>query len=238
MPAQLPPDALRICNANPWFGSLAPLERRQLLGAARAQRSARGEMLFRSGDAVDMGSDTQGGFYALLRGSLKASTLNTEGKEAIFVLLQPGNWFGELSLLDGTARSHDVTALEDCALLNVPPAAFALLMRRMAFVRAVTTLLAARVRGLYGLVQASVLHRTRGQIAYRLGLLARGDATQAHQKQCSVSVSQEALAMMLGISRQTLSRELHELAGAGLLRLRYGRIELLQPEHPLFGEVA
>ena len=94
MPAQLPPDALRICNANPWFGSLAPLERRQLLGAARAQRCARGEMLFRSGDAVDMGSDTQGGFYALLRGSLKASTLNTEGKEAIFVLLQPGNWFG------------------------------------------------------------------------------------------------------------------------------------------------
>ena len=42
--------------------------------------------------------------------------------------------------------------------------------------------------------------------------------------------------MMLGITRQTLSRELHALADAGLLRLRYGRIDILQPEHPLFGE--
>ena len=40
----------------------------------------------------------------------------------------------------------------------------------------------------------------------------------------------------LGITRQTLSRELHALADAGLLRLRYGRIDILQPERPLFGE--
>lgn len=237
MPTPTHSDALRICSSNPWFASLPPLERRRLLEAARPLRCTRGEMLFRCGDAVDMGSDRQGGFYALLRGSLKASTLNAEGREAIFVVVQPGNWFGELSMLDGTARSHDVTAMEDCALLNVPPTAFTALMRRMDFVRAVTALLAARVRGLYGLVQASTLHSTQGQIAYRLGRLALGDATQAHQKQRSVTVSQEALAMMLGITRQTLSRELHALADAGLLRLGYGRIELLQPENPLFGNV-
>ena len=236
MPAATPPDALGICASNPWFASLPALERSRLLAAARPLRCARGEMLFRYGDAVDMRSESQGGFYVLLHGVLKASTLNVEGREAIFVVLQPGNWFAELSVLDGTPRTHDVTAMEDSHLLNVPPTAFAGLMQRPTFARAITMLLAGRVRALYGLVQASTLHSTQGRIAYRLGRLAHGDATQAQASQRSVTVSQEALSMMLGITRQTLSRELHALADAGLLRLRYGRIDILQPEHPLFGE--
>ncbi len=89
MPAATPPDALGICASNPWFASLPALERRRLLAAARPLRCARGEMLFRYGDAVDMRSESQGGFYVLLHGVLKASTLNVEGREAIFVVLQP-----------------------------------------------------------------------------------------------------------------------------------------------------
>ena len=86
-------------------------------------------------------------------------------------------------MLDGTPRTHDVTAMEDSHLLNVPPTAFAGLMQRPTFARAITMLLAGRVRALYGLVQASTLHSTQGRIAYRLGRLAHGDATQAQASQ-------------------------------------------------------
>jgi CRP/FNR family transcriptional regulator, cyclic AMP receptor protein len=41
-----------------------------------------------------------------------------------------------------------------------------------------------------------------------------------------VPVSQEALAMMLGVSRQTLSKELQGLVRAGAITLGYGRIEI------------
>ena len=57
-------------------------------------------------------------------------------------------------------------------------------------------------------------------------LLARGDATLAAQARPSVPVSQEALAMMLGITRQTLSKELKVLVEAGAVALGYGRIEI------------
>jgi CRP-like cAMP-binding protein len=55
----------------------------------------------------------------------------------------------------------------------------------------------------------------------------RGDATQSVQLRRTLMLPQEALAMMLGVTRQTLSKELNALARDGLISLSYGRIELL-----------
>jgi CRP/FNR family transcriptional regulator, cyclic AMP receptor protein len=57
-------------------------------------------------------------------------------------------------------------------------------------------------------------------------LLARGDATQARAARPVLPVSQEALAMMLGITRQTLSKELKALVADGAIRLGYRSIEI------------
>jgi CRP-like cAMP-binding protein len=40
-------------------------------------------------------------------------------------VVEPGNWFGEISLIDGSPRTHDATALTPVDLLVVPPEAFA-----------------------------------------------------------------------------------------------------------------
>ena len=83
-----------------------------------------------------------------------------------------------------------------------------------------------RVRSLYGMVEDATLRSTRARVARRLLLLARGDATQARELRAVVPVSQEALAMMLGVSRQTLSKELQGLAREGAIELGYGRIAI------------
>jgi CRP-like cAMP-binding protein len=88
-------------------------------------------------------------------------------------------------------------------------------------------MLAARVRSLYGMVEDATLRSTRARVARRLMLLARGDATFARDARPVVPVSQEALAMMLGVTRQTLSKELRMLVNAGTVRLGYGRIEIV-----------
>jgi CRP-like cAMP-binding protein len=77
------------------------------------------------------------------------------------------------------------------------------------------------------LVEDAMLRSTRTRIARRLLSLARGDTTMAADARARVSVSQEALAMMLGITRQTLSKELKELVHGGVLTLGYGRIDIL-----------
>ncbi|WP_255429146.1 Crp/Fnr family transcriptional regulator [Ramlibacter albus] len=210
-------------SANPWFGALPAADRKAVLAACERQRLRPGEMLFRQGDAVPAGT---GAFYGLVEGRIKASSLREDGKEAILVVLEPGNWFGEISLIDGEPRTHDATALGDAEVMALPRAAFDALMKRPAFSHAVCRMLAARVRSLYGMVEDATLRSTRARVARRLLLLARGDATFARYARPVVPVSQESLAMMLGITRQTLSKELKGFAQEGAVRLGYGQIEI------------
>jgi CRP/FNR family cyclic AMP-dependent transcriptional regulator len=216
-------ELLAPLSANPWFGALPLAERRSVLKASERLRVAPGEMLFRQGDAVSPGT---GAFYGLISGAIKASSLREDGKEAILAVLEAGNWFGEISLIDGQPRTHDATALGAAEVLALPRAAFDELMLRPPFAQAVCRMLAARVRSLYGMVEDATLRSTRARVARRLLLLARGDATHAAQARPAVPISQEALAMMLGITRQTLSKELKALVAAKAVVLGYGRIEI------------
>lgn len=216
-------ELIATLSANPWFGSLPPAERRQVLAESERVQLRAGEMLFRQGDRVPAG---QGAFYGLLDGLLKVSSLREDGREAILAVLEQGNWFGEISLLDGLPRTHDATALGPTQVLVLPRAAFDALMHRHAFAQAICRLLAARTRSLYGMVEDATLRSMRARVAKRLLLLSRGDATLARQARPVVPVSQEALAMMLGITRQTLSKELKALVQAGAIALGYSRIEI------------
>lgn len=218
------PDLLSTLSANPWFGSLPLRERRSMLAASERMRVQPGEMLFRQGDRVPAG---RGMFYGLLSGRFKISSLREDGKEAILAVLEAGNWFGEVSLLDQLPRTHDATALVSSEVLLLGRASFDALMQRHAFAHAVCRMLAARTRSLYGMVEDATLRSVRARVARRLVLLARGDATQAPDARPVVPVSQESLAMMLGVTRQTLSKELRVLAAAGAIASRYGRIEIV-----------
>ena len=104
-------------------------------------------------------------------------------------------------------------------------------MARASFAQAIARLLAGRLRSLYSVVEDSTLRSTRTRVARRLLLLARGDATLAANTRPSVPVSQEALAMMLGITRQTLSKELKALQALGAVSMRYRRIEIVSIAH-------
>ena len=166
MNATLPRLWFDALHANPWFAALPAPERQALLAEAEVLRLPSGAMLFHQGDAALAAG---GGFYALVQGLIKVSTVRQDGREAILAVLEPGNWFGEISLLDGSPRTHDATALTAIDVLVVPPAAFTRQMQGLAF----------------------------------------------------------ALAMMLGITRQTLSKELAALARDGVLKLGYRRIEIV-----------
>ncbi len=144
-------------STNRWFGALPVRERRSLLGAAELLRLRPGEMLFRQGDRVPAG---KGAFYGLAAGRLKISSLREDGKEAILAVLEAGNWFGEISLIDQQPRTHDATAVAQAEVLAVPRAVFDDLMKRHVFSQAICRLLAARTRALYATVEDATLRST------------------------------------------------------------------------------
>jgi CRP/FNR family cyclic AMP-dependent transcriptional regulator len=207
-------------SVNPWFAGLSARHRQALLAVGERTGLRAGEMLYRQGDVP-------GGFFGVLSGAFKVSSLREDGKEGILAVMEAGNWFGETSLLDGLPRPHDVTALAPAEVLVVGQSAFEALMRSPAFARAISVLLSARVRLLYGLVEDAMLRSISTRVARRLLALARGDATMARDSRPVVPVSQEALAMMLGVTRQTLSRELKALARDRVVALGYGRIDIV-----------
>ncbi|KHK57879.1 Crp/Fnr family transcriptional regulator [Ralstonia sp. A12] len=214
---------MQVFSANPWFQSLPPQAAQALLEAATTVSVAAGAFLFRQGDPVDAGANA---FFGVASGVLKLSIFNTEGDEAILALVEPGNWFGGVSTLDQQPRGHCAIALEDATVLAVSAERFEALMCDAAFAAAIARLVAMRLRLAYGSLASAALQGTRARVARRIAMLAHGDVSQSAEGRATINTSQDALAMMLGISRQTLSKELQALVKLGAIRLRYGHIEI------------
>jgi CRP-like cAMP-binding protein len=211
---------LQVLQANPWFASLPAPEQAAMLELAEPVTLPRGAVLYRKGA---LGCS----FYGLVQGVVKVSSVGSDGREGILALIEAGNWFSESTLLDGQPNPYDATALEALELLVISPEGFAVLMQRLPFAVAVARLEALRLRAVFSMVEDTMVRDMGARVARRLLVLAHGDATMAAQARARVLVSQDALAMMLGITRQTLWKEMRTLVDAGVLALGYGRIDIL-----------
>ncbi len=212
-------DTSEAMRTNLWFDSLPRPMQEALIGRCETVTAQAGEYLFRRGDEPN-------GFFGLKRGKLKACTIREDGKEAILAVIEAGNWFGQTSMASRHPRLRDVVALERSCLFVLRNQAFDELMNNQTFFRAIAGLQSIHMNWLYRMIEDTTLHSTRARIARRLLLLASGDVTMLSQSRPDVTVSHDTLAMMLGITRQTLSLELKAMAEQGAIVLRYGRIEI------------
>src|SRR6266700_6871909 len=95
------------------FGGLRPDERAEVVALARVRTFNAGETIFAIGSPGDQ-------MMALLSGTIRISVPSSDGKELLLAIIQPGEVFGELALLDGKERSADAVAETPCmvALLD------------------------------------------------------------------------------------------------------------------------
>jgi CRP-like cAMP-binding protein len=168
--------------------------------------------------------DAANGLYGVVSGVLAASTVLEDGRQMIFGLLESGDWLGEASCIDGEARTHDIQALRDCELLHVSSQLVEQLMHDAGFARAIAVLQAGRTRAMFSFFEDAVLRTTRARVARRLLRLAHGDTPALPRVRQAIPITQETLAMMLGVTRQTMALELKAIAATGAVSLSYGRI--------------
>ncbi|MGY4313620.1 Crp/Fnr family transcriptional regulator [Bradyrhizobium sp. JR3.5] len=189
-------------------------------------RSFRDQCAIRSipaGQLIFQYGDERGEMYRVLRGTVRISTMRVDGLEMIYALLGPGECLGASSLIDGERMPQTAEALDDVKIQVLSSAAFSKLRETYrVFDDALLRLLSSRLRMMSAHMANAVLADPPNRVALRLLEVAH----VAPDGALHVSITQAALALLTGASRQTVNKVLKQLESKDLVRLTYRRIEL------------
>jgi CRP-like cAMP-binding protein len=187
---------------------------------ARVRTYGENEVIVGEGDRGDA-------LFVLARGRVKVALFGESGREVILsVFKEPGDFFGEMSLLDDEPRSATVVAMEPSTLLVLSRADFrAHLGRHPRVAVQVMTELSRRLRRADAVIGDLALLDVLGRLAARLRDLAEADGEEtADGILLRRRPTHAELAAMIGASRETVSRAISELARRGGIALRGKRM--------------
>ncbi|HKD76935.1 MAG TPA: Crp/Fnr family transcriptional regulator, partial [Ktedonobacterales bacterium] len=215
----------KLFEGHAFFGVLAPDDVDALLLHARSVRYSAGCIIFARGSPGRS-------MMAVLSGSVRISTTSPQGREVVLAILQAGEIFGEMALLDGGERAADAIAMSDCELLVVDQRDFIpFLKNRSDLCIALLRLLSRRLRRTDELVEAAMFERLESRLAKALIQLASADgAGDAAPSRVQLEVSQHHLSLMVGASREKVNRQLGAWQRVGLLELGKRRVMILDLE--------
>ena len=192
-----------------------------LLGSARIHRHAAGTRLSQRGQVMP-------DLLFVVEGSLEVSMEDSEGRRSICWYLGSAQWLGLISVIDRQGAVHNARAHGEVVLLHVPQQAFrAALEEDPGLARYCLQMLCERSRSLYENLAAGGLLPLRARIARLLLMLLDQHGRDGHSGQeIALKLSQDEFADMLGVTRQSLNRELKALEKQGLITIAYSRITL------------
>ncbi len=198
------------------FAHVEPVGLRVLAGAMVRRRFRRNEVIFHQGDPGDA-------LHVVATGAVKIVLPSPEGDEAIIATLRPGDFFGELALLDRAPHSATATAVEPVETMSLARAPFQqLLDANLGLRMALFSGLAAELRRLTGQVEELHFLDLAGRLAMRLVRLARDrDPNASREVHLDWPFTQSDLAAMIGGTRQSVNKLLSHLVEDGLLLIEH-----------------
>jgi CRP/FNR family transcriptional regulator/CRP/FNR family cyclic AMP-dependent transcriptional regulator len=170
--------------------------------------------------------------FLIVAGQVKVVLPSGDGEEAILGVLNAGECFGELSLLDGEPRSATIVATEPTDVLVVDRERFLAAVAanpRVAvdFLR----ILARRLRDVDEAVEDAVFLDVPARLAKRLlELAAEYGSAGPDGIEIGLRVTQAELASMVGATRESINKHLGAFRARGLVDLRGGRMVIRRPE--------
>jgi CRP/FNR family transcriptional regulator, cyclic AMP receptor protein len=172
-------------------------------------------------------SDPGDSLFGVVTGRVRISTSSAAGREVFLNIMEPGDTFGEIALLDGRPRTATASAMATSDLLIITREQFlGLLAREPMLTEHLLRLLCTRLRWVSGFVEESALLPVPARLARRLLSLAKlhGHETKAG---IELNVSQDEMARFLGLSRQIVNQYLQAWKAQHWVDLGRGRIKIL-----------
>ena len=219
---EAPGNKLAVLRKHPIFCDLDPEALDQLCRYAKHATLKRGAAIFSKGDAGNS-------LVAVIRGTVKISISSAEGRSAILNLIGPGEIFGEVALLDGLARTADATANSNCEIFVIDRREFLPFVRSQpALAMKFIELLCARLRWTSDQVEEVILQDLAGRLASALIRLTEKHKLAPGGR--TIAITQQEISEMVGMTRESINKQLRAWATRNWVRLEHGAIVVLDTE--------
>jgi CRP/FNR family transcriptional regulator, cyclic AMP receptor protein len=188
--------------------------------------------VFKKDSVILFEHETGSALFVIIEGKVKVSRVSDDGKEVILTILSESDFFGEMAILDGLARSANVTAMEDSELFIIQRMEFLGLLHEHPEVSvALLQELTQRLRSADMKIKSLSLKDAEGKVATVILQLA-DDLGKIRQGTVEIEKLpfQHDLANMAGTSRETISRTLHSFAKKGLVELDGSKLRIINYE--------
>jgi CRP-like cAMP-binding protein len=201
------------------LGKLSGNEIDTLLTYSRVERHPAGDEIFAKGSPGQS-------MMAVLRGTVRISSISMAGKEIVLNIINPGEIFGEIALLDGGERTGDASAMTDCELLVLNRRDFMpFLQARADICLMLIKILCQRLRQTSEQVEDLLFRHLEARVAKALLHLAEHSGRpDIHGAALELHLSQSELGNIVGSSRESINKQLQVWHKAGLIDLAKGSI--------------
>lgn len=164
----------------------------------------------------------------MLEGSISLGYIDVNGNEAIAAIAEPIMWFGEISLIDQQPRSHDAIALKKSVVLQIPAEPLKDFLLKNPYYWYFFALLTSQKLRYVFLEQIAIQTQSISQrLAQRLLFILEGYGNRSSIQDLNIQISQDQLANMLTISRQTVNQELNAFEKQGIIQLGFKKIQVI-----------
>jgi CRP-like cAMP-binding protein len=215
----------RLLRRSAVLSALDEAETDRLLALARTRTFEPEELVFRKGDPPDA-------LYGVLSGSVRAVTHSGDGKELVLRLMPAGEIVGEVALFDGGPRSASVVANERAELLVIERnAALALLEAQPRMAVKLLGAVSARLRSLTESFEDALFLALPRRLAKKLlELVDQRGRPEAGGVRIDLRLSQEALGSLLGMTRESINKQMRAWQNEGVVRKEGGFLVVVQPQ--------
>jgi len=208
-----------------WFSRLSLPLRNAILSRSVVRRLNDGALLSSRGEPADE-------WCGVAKGAVRVSSVSLSGKQITLTYVEPGVWFGDISLFDGLPRTHDANAHGATTLLVVRKPDFKeLLAQHIELYDALLRLNCRRLRLMFDVVEDLNTKPLASRLAKQILLLARSYGIEDGEEiRIGLQLAQEDLAQMLGASRQRVNQELKGFERNAAVRIEPTRLVVLSKE--------
>ena len=214
-------DKTNVLRSHPLFRDLESDALDQLCRYARKRTFKRGATIFAKGDPGQS-------LFFIISGTVKIGVSSADGRGAIFNMVDAGEMFGEIAVLDGLARTADAIANSNCELFVIDRRDFlTLLASQPVLATKLIELLCVRLRWISDHVEQVIFPELSGKLAKALMRLIDRPGAAPDKK---IAITQQEIGEMLGMSRESVNKQLHEWAERNLVRLQRGSITVIDVE--------